>query len=49
MPFLLGHVVVELRDIDNKPVVRMGVPDDWPELDKQRKVGTNTELCSCAM
>jgi len=38
MPFLLGHVVVELRDIDNKPVVRMGVPDDWPELDKQRKV-----------
>lgn len=38
MPFLDGHVVVELRDIDNAPVVRMGVPDEWPELDKKRKV-----------
>lgn len=38
MPFLWGHVVVELRDIDNAPVVRMGVPDHWPELTKKRKV-----------
>jgi len=38
MPFLDGQVVVELRDIDNAPVVRMGVPDDWPELEKKRKV-----------
>jgi hypothetical protein len=38
MPFLDGHVVVELRDIDNAPVVRMGVPDEWPELKKKRKV-----------
>jgi len=38
MPYLDGHVVVELRDIDNAPVVRMGVPDDWPDIDKKRKV-----------
>merc|ERR1711981_1300529 len=38
MPFLDGHCVVELRDIDNAPVVRMGVPDHWPELTKKRKV-----------
>merc|ERR1711959_559154 len=38
MPFLNGHVVVELRDIDNAPVVRMGVPDSWSEQMRKRKV-----------
>merc|ERR1711959_212968 len=28
MPFLCGHVVVELRDIDNEPVCLMGVDED---------------------
>jgi hypothetical protein len=35
---LSGHVVVELRDIDNAPVVRMGVPDNWTEQQKRRTV-----------
>jgi len=35
---ILGHVVVELRDIDNEPVVLMGVPDHWDGLRKKRQV-----------
>jgi len=38
MPFLNGHVVVELRDLDNSPVVRMGCPDSWDEYSRNRKV-----------
>merc|ERR1711970_1008056 len=38
MPFLNGHVVVELRDIDNAPVVRMAAPDDWTDQQKKRAV-----------
>jgi len=32
------HIVIELRDIDNVPVVRMGLSDDMSTLDKKRKV-----------
>jgi len=43
---LKGHVVVELRDIDNEPVVRLGIADDarnadgsiMTEEDKERQV-----------
>jgi len=35
---IAGHVVVELRDIDNAPVVRMGVPDHYNDIDKRRAV-----------
>jgi len=43
---LKGHVVVELRDIDNEPVVRLGISDDarnpdgsiMTEEDKERQV-----------
>jgi len=38
MPWLNGHVVVELRDIDNAPVVRMGVSGDYTEAEKKRMV-----------
>ena len=38
MPFLDGHVVVELRDIDNAPVVRMGISDNLAEHEKKKKV-----------
>jgi len=38
MPFLDGHVVVELRDLDNAPVVRMGVNPEWSQIEKRRKV-----------
>lgn len=30
---LQGHVVVELRDIDNEPVVRLGISDDARNID----------------
>merc|ERR1711871_1216984 len=38
MPFLDGHVVVELRDIDNAPVGRMGISDNLAEHEKKKKV-----------
>jgi hypothetical protein len=40
MPFLDGHVVVELRDIDNDPVCLMGVDEDmYPdEIERKRKI-----------
>ena len=38
MPVLHAHVVVELRDADNAPVVRMGINPDWSEIEKRRKV-----------
>jgi len=40
MPFLDGHVVVELRDIDNEPVCLMGVDEDkYPdEIERKRKI-----------
>jgi len=38
MPFLRGHVVTELRDVDNAPVVRMGCPNDWTDAQRKQKV-----------
>jgi len=38
MPWLDGHVVVELRDCDNAPVVRMGILGDYTPIEKMRKV-----------
>lgn len=35
---LPGHVVVELRDIDNAPVVRMGIQGEMSDIEKSRKV-----------
>merc|ERR1712166_1073275 len=40
MPFLDGHVVVELRDIDNEPVCIMGVDEDkYPDpIERKRRI-----------
>ena len=40
MPFLDGHVVVELRDTDNQAVVRMGIvgDDKYGNLDLNKKL-----------
>jgi len=40
MPFLDGHVVVELRDIDNEPVCIMGVDEDkFPDpIERKRRI-----------
>jgi hypothetical protein len=35
---LPAHVVVELRDVDNEPVVRMGILGNYTDLEKKRKV-----------
>eukprot|EP00658_Telonema_sp_P-2_P007143 TRINITY_DN12663_c0_g1_i7.p1 TRINITY_DN12663_c0_g1~~TRINITY_DN12663_c0_g1_i7.p1 ORF type:complete len:442 (+),score=126.25 TRINITY_DN12663_c0_g1_i7:65-1390(+) len=40
MPFLDGHAVVELRDIDNEPVCLMGIDEDkYPdEIERKRRI-----------
>jgi len=35
---LEGHVVVELRDIDNVPVVRMGIVGNYSEIGRRKRV-----------
>jgi len=36
--WLEGHIVVELRDKDNAPVVRMGITGDYPDWERNRMV-----------
>lgn len=36
--WMQGHIVVELRDVDNAPVVKMGVPASMSNLERDRMV-----------
>lgn len=36
--YMQGHCVVELRDVDNSPVVRMGISPDIDEVERKRMV-----------